>query len=131
MMVIKNIHLKFIILSKFILKSPVVSIQAFSWPTLGDLAIAYDMTFLPRDLLQVRYNRCVLRIKGLATCLPPSFCGSSLLSLPPINLFYTRYVACLISQGCTLTQNHQRNPSHCIIVHRKYICPRSIKHKTL
>lgn len=51
MMVIKNIHLKFIILSKFILKSPVVSIQAFSWPTLGDLAIAYDMTFLPPDLL--------------------------------------------------------------------------------
>lgn len=93
MMVIKNIHLKFIILSKFILKSPVVSIQAFSWPTLGDLAIAYDMTFLPRDLLQVRYNRCVLRIKGLATCLPPSFCGSSLLSLPPINLFYTRSFA--------------------------------------
>lgn len=83
-MVIKNIHLKFIILSKFILKSPVVSIQAFSWPTLGDLVIAYDMTFLPRDLLQVRYNRCVLRIKGLAGH-SSALCLSSV-SLPSVFL---------------------------------------------
>lgn len=88
-------------------------------PALSVLSIPLSVLWclLPHLLSLTSWLCSHLSARLQATCLTLFLPRSSLLSLPSLNLFYTRCVEWCNFQGHILAWDHQTYPSHYIIFH--------------